>query len=122
MPVPDRVVGQQALVLAFAAEHDLSLTVVPEIIKLAQELSTDSAALKHLAMDRTTASYKLTHGLAQTIDELIVNSCQSKLFSLNVDESTCSTNNQRVNIIAIILKCCYSLGEWKLLLRYIDIT
>ena len=70
MPVPDRVVGQQALVLAFAAEHDLPLTVVPEIIKLAQELSTDSTALKHFAVDRTTASYKLAHGSAQTIDEL----------------------------------------------------
>ena len=54
----------EAMVVAFLAELSLSFTLSDKLIELSFELGKKSPALKKLKMHRTTASYKLTHGLA----------------------------------------------------------
>ena len=58
-----RVASMEAMVVAFLAELSLSFTLSDKLIELSLELSKESPALKMLKMHRTTASYKLTHGL-----------------------------------------------------------
>jgi DNA-binding Xre family transcriptional regulator len=57
------------MVLGTLAEQSLPMTMAPVLINLSKELAKDKKALQNLGMDRTTASYKMTHGLAKTIHE-----------------------------------------------------
>ena len=77
------------------AEHSLSLSMAPVLVDLAQSLAKDQRALSKLALNRTTASYKLQHGLAFHYSENTAANLRSCPFSLNVDEST-SANNKKV--------------------------
>ena len=68
----NRVANMEAMVFEFLAEHSLSFTLSDKLIYLSLEISKDSPALKQLKMHCTTASYKLTHGLALVLkNELI---------------------------------------------------
>ena len=68
------------------------------------ELSKDSSALKKLKMHRTTASYKLTHGLSLIWKNELIDHMKVVPFSLNMEEST-STNTKHV---FSILVCYYN--------------
>ena len=91
----DRVAQQQAMVLAFMCENNMSFSSIPNLIELVKELARDRTALSKLKMDRTSASIKLKHGLAKTMTEDLVSELKSSFFSLNIDEAT-SNNNKKV--------------------------
>lgn len=56
----------QALILGFVAENSISHTMAYD---KAKGLAKDPEALAELSMDRTSASYKLNHGVKKTIQE-----------------------------------------------------
>ena len=91
----DIVANMEAIVVVFLAEHSLSFTLSDKLIELSLELGKDSPASKKLKMHRTTASYKLTHGLALVWKNELIDHMKGALFSLNMDEST-STNTKHV--------------------------
>ena len=100
----DRVVNMETMVVAFLAENSLLLTLSDKLIELSLELSKDIPALKKLQMHCTTASYKLTHGLALVWENELIDHMKVVPFSLNMDEST-STNTKHV---FSILVCYYN--------------
>lgn len=103
------------MVLGVVAEHNLPLTMAPALIDLAKELAKDKKALDNLSMDRTTASYRIRHGLSKTFLEETINNIRSSPFSLNIDEST-SNSNKRV---LAILVSYYSEKNEKVLLEHL---
>ena len=82
------------------AEHSLPFTLAPVLTDLAKTLAEDPKALAHLSMDRTTASYKMSYGVAETFKERIVRNMRQTPFSLNIDEST-SSNDKRVLAVLV---------------------
>ena len=88
------------MVLATMAGYQLSFTMAPVLINLAQALSKDQKALNSLSMARTTASYKMKNGLAETFKSSTTEKMKTKNFSLNIDEST-SGNLQRVLTVLV---------------------
>ena len=64
----------------------MPMTYAP--VNLAKSLARDPKALAELHMDRTTASYKMTHGLAEGFQQKLISSLQKFPFSMNIDEST----------------------------------
>ena len=82
------------------AEHSLPFTLAPVLTDLTKTLAEDPKALAHLSMDRTTASYKMTYGVAETFKERIVRNMRQTPFSLNIDEST-SSNDKRVLAVLV---------------------
>ena len=90
----------QAMVLATAAEQGWSLSSIPVVIDLAKNLASDPEVLSNLKMDRTTASYKMKHGLAFTIRQRTVKVMQTQPFSLNIDEAT-SSNTCKVLAVLV---------------------
>ena len=104
------------MVLAAITENNLPLSMAPVLVDLAKELSTDKKALDTLSMDRTTASYKLTHGLGKTLLERTLESIRQCKFSLNIDEST-SNNHKRV---LAILVSYFSKAEDKVVVEHLD--
>nr|XP_026695260.1 uncharacterized protein LOC113475366 [Ciona intestinalis] len=100
VPLADRVNNAQAMVLAVISENNLPLSIAPVLINLAKELSKDKKVLDNLTMDRTTASYKLTHGLSKTLLDRTLAEIRKCKFSLNIDEST-SNSHKRVFAILV---------------------
>ena len=100
IPLSDRVINLEAMVLGFAAEHGIAFNVIPEVLKLTKALAVDKKALDNLNMNRTTASYKTRFGVAKTFDSELVETLRTTFFSLNMDEST-SSNFQRVVTILV---------------------
>ena len=95
----DRVSTAEATILAFAAEKSLPYTVVPDIIALIKSLSKDRQALDEISMDRTSASYKMTHRLGKIFQEEYVEDLQTSFFSLNIDECTSESNLRVVSVL-----------------------
>ena len=103
----DRVNQMQAMLLAFVAENNLSFSLTPKLIDLAQEMARDPKALDSLSLHPTTASYKMRFGVAKTFAEELSVEMQDSFFSLNIDEAV-SANNEKVwltqiNFIFLIL-------------------
>ena len=67
---------------------------------IAKEFTKDLKALSRLHMHRTSASYKLTHGLSKSLHERLVNKLKETPFSKNLDEAT-SSNLLRVFSVLI---------------------
>ncbi|KAJ8390548.1 hypothetical protein AAFF_G00103450, partial [Aldrovandia affinis] len=82
------------MVLGVVAEHSLPLSIAPVLVDLAQQLATDKVALSNIKLSRTAASYKMVHGLGHTFSERTFSNLRKYPFSLNVDESTCSSNKK----------------------------
>ena len=72
MPICDRIANNQAMELAMMAENCLPMTMAPVLIDLAKQLAGDPKALGSLSMDRTSASYKMTHGVHKTMQDRTV--------------------------------------------------
>ena len=60
--IADRQAHGEARTLAFAAEHNIPLSKVPDLVEYAKEMSKDPKALDKISMGRTSASYKLRLG------------------------------------------------------------
>ena len=93
--VADRVIKQEATVIAFLAENSLPFSVAPEIIKLTKHLASDRKALNELSLSRTAASYKLRFGVASVMLQETLSEIRCCPFSLNVDEAM-SDNHKKV--------------------------
>ena len=57
---------------------------------IAKQFTKDPKALLRLHMHRTSASYKLTHGLSKSLHETLVNKLKETPFSMKLDEATSS--------------------------------
>jgi len=116
VPVNDRLINSQALVLATLAENSLPFSMAPVLINLAKDLAKDPQALSKLSIDRTSASYKTKHGLAKTFQDSTIRNIQQTFFSLNIDEST-SNNLMRV---LTILVSYYSESEKEIVVEHLS--
>ena len=101
--------------LATLANHSLPFTKAPVLLDLARELAKDPKALTSNSMDRTTASYKMRFGMAQTIHTNTVASMKSGYFSLNIDEST--SNN--LNRVLAVLVSFYSPTQKEVVVQHL---
>ena len=88
IPVADRALNQEALVLSYCAEKNLPFAHAGEIIDIAKELSKDCKALNRTQLSRTTVSYKIKFGLGRCIEEKLISNLQETYFCLNIDEAT----------------------------------
>ena len=74
-------------------------TTVPSLIQLAQELAKDAKILQELNMGRTKASYKLCDGLANHLNEKLLQHLQKSKFSFNVDQCMSNTREKFFSIL-----------------------
>ena len=88
VPVKDRIVSQEAMLLGFLAENTRPFTMAPKLIELTKAMSADKTTLSKLSVSRTTASYKMRFGLAKTIEDQQSQELQNTFFFLNIDEAT----------------------------------
>lgn len=98
-PMVERVAEQKAAITAFAAEHSLSLRLIPELLTLCKRVSQDRKALEKTSMGKTCASYTFTHGLAAGFKEELNQKLRQSPFSLNIDEATNNAMDKIVNMI-----------------------
>ena len=56
-------------------------------------------ALSQLSVDRTTASYKMNCGLAESFGEKLVQNLRQTQFSFNIDESTISNDRKVLAVL-----------------------
>ena len=105
----DRLAHNEAFLLSFLAENTLPFTMAPRLIEFAKFMAKDLKVLAKIKMDRTTASYKLTDGLAPVILEKIIESLRSSFFSMNVDE--CFSNNHKKIFSILVSYFCEEMGE-----------
>ena len=96
------------------AENSMPMTYAPVLVNLAKSLACDPKALAELHMDRTTASYKMTHGLAEGFQQKLISSLQKFPFSKNIDEST-SNNHKKV---LTVLVSYYNTNEEKVMVEH----
>lgn len=68
------------------------------MVKLAQTLAADKVALSGLRLSRTSAAYKMVHGLGYTFSEKIFNNSQKYPFSIYLDESTTNGDKRVLSI------------------------
>ena len=91
------------------------MTMAPVIINAAKALAKDKPALDMLSMARTTASYKMTYGLAASFLEQTVEAMKKYPFSLNIDEST----SKGLKRVLAILVSYYSFEEGTVLVEHL---
>lgn len=71
---------QEVLFSSFITDNNLCFSFAPKLIECTQALHQDSTALKSLAMNCTTASYKLKYRIAKTFKERLVNTLKKCIF------------------------------------------
>ena len=101
VPVKDRIVSQEAVLLGFLVENTLPFTMVPKLIELTKAMSADKTALNKLSMSRSTASYKMRFWLAKTIEDELSEELQNTYFSLNIDEATNDASHKKILTILV---------------------
>lgn len=87
------------MLLSFMVENDCPFTMAPKIISLTKAMMRDRIALNSLSMDRTTAQYKLKHGLSFSIKEDLIERLKETPFSLNIDECSSETHKKVLSIL-----------------------
>ena len=101
VPVKDRIVSQEAMLLGFLVENTLPFTMAPKLIELTKAMSADNTALSKLSMSRTTASYKMRFRLAKMIEDQLSEELQSRYFSLDIDEATNDASHKKILTILV---------------------
>ena len=114
--IADRRSNLETTVLAFVAEHNLPLSLTPEVITLCQEMARDPVALNRIKMERTCATYKMTEGLHPALKEKLIRDLQFCPFSIYLDECSNNANNR----ILTILVAYYSEEEEKVVVRHYE--
>ncbi|KAK7478636.1 hypothetical protein BaRGS_00030099 [Batillaria attramentaria] len=94
----DRITDFKIRTCAFLAEHCLPFSLAPALIDFAKKLAEDPKVLDSLSMNRSTAVYTLTHGVARGFKEELLKSLRTTFFSLNVDEATNNADNKVLDI------------------------
>lgn len=80
VPLSDRIVNSETMLLSFIAEKSLPFSIAPDILELSKELSKDKKALNRLLMHWTAAAYKLKYGVAQTFKDKLISDLQKAFF------------------------------------------
>ena len=76
---------------------------------MAKELSKDPKALSKLKMHRTTVSYKLEYGLANTFRLELTEHLRTTTYSLNLDEATSKVEQlASLNVPAVDASALYA--------------
>ena len=101
VPVKDRIVSQEAMLLGFLAENTLPFTMAPKVIELTKAMNADKTTLSKLSVCRTTASYKMRFGLAKTIEDQHSQELQNTFFFLNIDEATNDASHKKIPTILV---------------------
>ena len=96
----DRKAHSEALIVSLLAEHSMPFPAAPSLIRLTQELAKDAKILQELNMGRTRTSYKLCDGLANHLNEKLLQDLRKSKFSFNVDECM---SNARERIFSILV-------------------
>ena len=94
----------EGMVLGFVVENNLPFSTAEKIVELANEMMRDPHAAKKLKLARTTASYKLTYGLAKGFEDELMEKLRKTFFSFNLDEAT-STKHHKVLTILLSYFC-----------------
>ena len=110
----DRHSNAEATLLAFVAEHNLPLSMIPSLISFAQEMARDPGALSALKMSRPCGTYKMTDGLALALRSKLVHDLQRYKYSINIDECTSNANKR----IFTVLVSYYSEEEEKVIVQH----
>ncbi|CAL8239607.1 unnamed protein product [Gadus morhua 'NCC'] len=76
------------MVLGTLAEHSLPFIMAPVIVNLARMLAEDKVAPSRMKLSRTSAQYKMVHGLGKTFSDRILSNTGKLPFSVNLDEAT----------------------------------
>ena len=105
----DRVSHLQAYILSFICENNLPLSMAPKLIVFGKIANQDQRAFKKLvggdkikdSFSRTTAIYKIVHGLRNVYHLRIVAALITTPFSLNIDECTSKTCIKVFSIIVM---------------------
>ena len=77
VPVKDRIVSQEAMLLGFLAEKTLLFTMASKLIELTKSMSANKTTLSRLSMNRPTACYKMRFGLATMIEDQLSEELQN---------------------------------------------
>lgn len=100
VPLSDRQSVAEATVLAFVAEKSLPLSMAGSLVEFAQHMARDPDALDKIALEKTSASYKMQHGLAATLQSEALEELKSGIyFSLNVDEAMTSNHQKMLTVL-----------------------
>lgn len=110
----DRRSHMEATVLMYVTEKNLPLSLVPSLIELASEVGRDSSVLGSLHLSRSSATYKLTDGLAPALKTKLIFDLRHSRFSINLDE--CS-NNAHKRILTVLVQY-YSDDEDKVVCKH----
>ncbi|GBM51626.1 hypothetical protein AVEN_43259-1 [Araneus ventricosus] len=97
--ISDRTVNPEVILLRFLAEKSLPFAVAPDLLELVREMSKDRKALYRITMHRNAASYKTRFGISKTGKEAPFEDLHKEFFSLNLDESTNSSNQKIVMVL-----------------------
>ena len=90
------------MTLSFISENTWSLTIAPKLVHFAKACASDPRALKKLlVMNRTTATYKIKHGLAENRQRNVVSWMRIMPFSVNIDECTSKTSKKVFTILVM---------------------
>ena len=98
VPLFDRVIHMEGMVLSFVAEFNLPFAMANNV-ELANEMMRDPLAAKKLKLSRTVASYKLRDGLAKWLEEELIKKLKKCFFSLNLDEATSLTHHKILTLL-----------------------
>lgn len=99
IPISDRTVNTEAMILSFIAENSLPLSLSAPLANLIQEASRDPKSLNGISLSKTTSSYKMNYGLAATFGSEIVAQLRVTPFSLNIDEATSDHGKKVLSLI-----------------------
>ena len=106
----DRTSHLEAFILQFICENNLSLSMAPKLVQFGNVVGDDPQAFKRLAKEdksvkepfcRTSATYKLVHGLSHVLHSRITYALRTKPFSINIDECTSKTAKKVLSIIVM---------------------
>ena len=79
----------------------MPFTAVPSLIQLTQEFAKNAKILQELNIGRTKSPYKLCDGLANHLNEKLLQDLRKRKFSFNVDECM---SNARENFLALLYR------------------
>ena len=116
VPFNDRKLNMEAQLLGFMAERDIPFNHSDDLIQLSQNMAKDIKVLNAMSMDRTTASYKLSFGLAKYFQDKLDKDLQKTFFSLNIDESTSNSNEK----IVAVLVSYFSTDEKQVVVKHLE--
>ena len=95
------------MVLGTLAEHSLPFIMAPVIVNLARMLAEDKVALSHMKLSRTSAQYKMVHGLGKTFSDRILSNTGKLPFSVNLDEATSRSDKKVIRVISSMYTVLY---------------